>query len=106
MSEIVNIVAVSKVELHGTELSLPKLLGLTKHKLKEKRPYLTKFKTKRSMNEFSGFFVRLKKATLTIFASGKIILNGLKSWMDLVLINDEFTLYLSKRLPDGIDFDF
>jgi len=106
MSEIVNIVAVSKVLLQGTDLSLPQLLGLSEHRLREKRPYLRKLKTGRSLNQFSGYFIRLKSGTITVFKTGKVIINGLKEWMDLVRINDQFTLYLMKNLPDGVDFEF
>ncbi|XP_074596486.1 uncharacterized protein LOC141851637 [Brevipalpus obovatus] len=105
MSEIVNIVAVTRVILKNTQQSLPDLLNLDKHKLRNKRSYLSEFKTKREMNQFSGFFLKLKSATLTIFKTGRIVINGIKEWTKIVAINDEFTHHLCINLPPEIEFE-
>ncbi|XP_074596509.1 TATA-box-binding protein-like [Brevipalpus obovatus] len=105
MLKVVNIVSVSKVMVSPSFLSLPALLSLDKHKLRDKRPYLANLKTGRSMNQFSGSFLKLKAGTVTVFISGKVIFNGMKSSTDLTRLNDEFAAYLSKNLPCHVDFE-
>ena len=105
MSSVVNIVAVSSVTLKNTKISLPELLKLDRHSPRTKRPYLAKYKTGRSRNKFSGFFIELTSATPTIFKSGKIIINGIKRTDHLVKIYDEMCQHLRENLPSDIDFD-
>ncbi|XP_074596431.1 TATA-box-binding protein 2-like [Brevipalpus obovatus] len=105
MSDVVNIVAISRVTLSGSHDSLPQLLGLSRHRLRVKRPYIPKLKTKRSMNQFSGYFMRLENGTVTVFESGKVVSNGLKHWSDMVTVNDQFASYLMVHLPQDVDFD-
>ncbi|XP_074596457.1 TBP-related factor-like [Brevipalpus obovatus] len=105
MSEIVNIVAVSCITLSNVNASLPDLLQLDKHKMRQKRKYLNKTTTGRSGNQFSGYFLRMKNCTLTIFKTGKIILNGVKGEGELIKAFDELSTLIHRTLPDGGDFE-